>query len=193
MNQKGEITLINCLLILCLTSIVLISALELRNSFKLLERRTHLFLCVKETKGEFHEFMTFMGRTNWGIRNINRVSLIMLFIPGAQGMALDAQKVKKYLQYAQNTRIVSYLKTLKDLKKKQCPLDPRMFITPFEINRDSDGALKLKDDEWTYGYFLRPYFLSIKVTATGWENIHPKIQYVSEEKAARLSSLLSSL
>lgn len=192
MNQKGEVTLVSCLLILSLATIVLLSALELRKSYKLLEKRTHLFLCVKESKGEIHKFMTFMGRTNWGIKNINRASLIMIFIPGAQGMALEAQKMKKYLQYVQNARIVSYLKTLKDLKKNQCPLDPRMFITPFELKRDDDGALELREDEWTYGYFLRPYLLTIKIKASEWEKINPRIHYISEEKAAKLSSLLSS-
>src|SRR5690606_10842268 len=120
MNQRGEITLMSCFLMMILTTLVLLCGLELRKSFRLLEKRTHLYLCVKETKGEFHEFMKFMGRANWAIKNINRASLVMIFIPGLQKFALDAQKAKKYIQYVQNGRIVSYLKTLKDLKDKQC-------------------------------------------------------------------------
>lgn len=198
MNQKGEATLISCLFILALTSIVLLAALELKKSFRLLEKRTHLFLCTKETKGELHEFMKFMGRTNWGIKNLNRASIIMIFIPGTQGLALDAQKLKKYLQYVQNARVISYLKTLNELRKKECPLDPRMFITPFELSasalkRDATGAIKLREKKWTYGYFSKPYFLTIKVEASGWERPQPKIRYTSEEKAAKLSSLWSSL
>lgn len=197
MNQKGEVTLMSCLLIFCLMSVVLLSALELQKSFKLLKKRTHLFLCVKETKGELHTYMKFMGRTNWGIKNINRASLIMMFIPGAQGAAMEAKKLKKYIQYTQEARTVSYLKTLKDLRSKSCPLDPRMFITPFKLgtrllDRDGDGAAILREEEWTYGYFSKPYFVSIKVNASSWERVKPKITYTSEEKLAKLSSLLSS-
>lgn len=192
MNQKGEITLMSCLMILVLTSLVLLCALELNKSFKLLQKRTQLYLCVKETKGEFHEFMKFMGRSNWAIKNLNRMSLIMIFIPGLQKFALDAQKAKKYLQYIQNGRIVSYLKTLKDLKDKSCPLDPRMFLTPFKLKRDELGALVLRKEEWTYYFLSKPYFLGLKITPTRWERIQPKIGYHSEEKAAKLSSLLSS-
>lgn len=198
MNQRGEITLTSCLMIFCLMSIVLLCALELQRSFKQLQKRTHLFLCVKETKGELNNYMNFMGRTNWGIKNVNRASLIMMFIPGAQGAAMEAQKLKKYLQYAQEARTVSYLKTLNDLRRKSCFLDPRMFMTPVKLGsrllqRDADGASILRNDEWTYFYFSKPYFLTIKVNATGWESVKPKINYISEEKLAKLSSRLSSL
>jgi hypothetical protein len=153
---------------------------------------------VKETKGELNNYMKFMGRTNWGIKNVNRASLIMMFIPGAQGAAMEAQKLKKYLQYAQEARTVSYLKTLNDLRRKSCFLDPRMFMTPVKLGsrllqRDADGASILRNDEWTYFYFSKPYFLTIKVNATGWESVKPKINYISEEKLAKLSSRLSSL
>ncbi len=197
MNQKGEITLLSCCLILTLSGLVLLCSLELQKSFSLLRKRTDLFLCVKETKGEIHHFMKFMGRTNWAIKNINRASLIMAFIPGLQKAALDAQKAKKYLQYIQNGRLVSYLKTLKDLSGKSCPLDPRMFITPFKLGgtllkRDGNGAALLREEKWTYYYFSKPYLLSIKIDAKKWEAISPKIRYQAEEKAAKLSSLLSS-
>lgn len=193
MNQKGEITLLSCLLIFTLSGLVLLCTLELQKSFNLLQKRTNLFLCVKETKGEFHHFMKFMGRTNWAIKNINRASLIMAFIPGLQKAALDAQKAKKYLQYMQNGRVVSYLKTLKDLSGKSCPLDPRMFITPFKLGkRDENGAAILREEKWTYYYFSKPYLLNLKIDAKKWERISPKIRYQAQEKAAKLSSLLSS-
>jgi hypothetical protein len=197
MNEKGEVTLISCLLILVLTGLVLLCGLELRKSFRLLEKRTHLFLCVKETRGELHNFMKFMGRSNWAIKNINRASLVMLFIPGLQAVALDAQKAKKYLQYVQEAMLVSYLKTLKDLKDKRCPLDPRMFITPFKLGsrllkRDSEGAAILKEEKWNYYYFSKPYLISLEVKPGTWEKVWPEIKYQAEEKAGKLSSLLSS-
>ncbi|WPU64236.1 hypothetical protein [Peredibacter starrii] len=192
MNQRGEITLFSCFLLLSLMALVLACGLELRKSFKLLEQRSHLFLCVKETKGEFNEFMIFMGRTNWGIKNINRASLIMMFIPGLQGAAMDAQKLKKYLVYAQNVRLISYLKTLKDLKGKNCPLDPRMFITPFKTKRDSEEALVLREEKWTYYFLRRPYVLSLTTSSQGFESVNPKLKFLMEEKGAMLSSHLLS-
>jgi len=197
MNQKGEITLTSCLLILGLSGVLLICAMELQSSFKQLEKRTNLFLCVKETKGELNLYLKFMGRTNWGIKNINRASLIMVFIPGLQGAAMDAQKAKKYIQYAQEARTVSYLKTLADIKKKKCPLDARMFITPFQLGsrllkRDTEGAAITREAQWKYYFFSKPYLLSLNIQAEGLERINPKIVYTSEEKAGKLSSLLSS-
>lgn len=196
MNQKGEITLLSCLLLLAMTFLVILCGLELKHNYSLLEKRTQLFLCVKETKGEHKKFMSFMGKTNWGIKNLNKLGLITLFIPGLQGISSNAQKAKKYLQYTQEIRLISYLKTLRDLKGKSCPLDPRMFITPFQIgtrflNRDSEGAAQLRANEWTYYYFQKPYLVSLTVKANGWEKIKPDATYFTEERAAKLSSLLS--
>lgn len=196
-NQKGEVTVLLTLLIVVLTGIVLLCALELRKSYSFLEKRTHLFLCVKETKGELHQYMKFMGRTNWAIKNINKASLIMMFIPGLQGIAADAQKAKKYIQYAQEARLISYMKTLSDLRSKKCSTDPRMFITPFKLGsrllkRDAFGAAELREEKWTYYYLSKPYLLQIEINASGFESLKPNIKYKSEEKAAKLSSLLSS-
>lgn len=197
MNQKGEVTLLSCLMIFCLMSVVLLSALELQKSFNLLQRRTHLFLCVKETKGELNDYIKFMGRTNWAIQNLKKAQVIMLLIPGTQGIAFDAEKLKKYLKHIQEVRTVSYLKSLNDLRKKSCPLDPRMLITPFKLGarvlqREVGGGAILRETKWTYGYFSKPYFLTVEVNASGWESVKPQITYKSEEKLAKLSSLLSS-
>lgn len=196
MNQKGEATLLTTLLIAVLTGIVLLCALELKKSFSQLERRTHLFLCVKETKGELHQYMKFMGRTNWAIKNINKASLIMLFIPGLQGVAADAQKAKKYLQYVQEGRTISYLKTLTSLRGRKCSTDPRMFLTPFKLGsrllkRDAHGAAELREEKWTYYFLSKPYLLQINIEASGFESIKPAVNYITSERGAKLSSLLS--
>jgi hypothetical protein len=197
MNQKGEATVLSTLLIVALSGIVLLCALELRKSFLLLEKRTHLFLCLKETKGELNEFLQFMGRSNWAIKNITKASLIMVFIPGLQGVAANAQKAKKIIQNAQDVRLISYLKVLAQLNQRQCPVDPRMLLTPFKIGpgllkRDSDGAAELREKKWIYSYLSRPYFLQLEIDASGLEHLKPKITYKSKEKAVKLSSLLSS-
>ena len=197
MNERGEVTLLSCLLILALMGTVLLCSVELQQNFKLMKKRTELFLCVKETKGEFKEYLRFMGRTNWGIKNITRASLVMLFIPGAQGLALNAEKMKRFIIYSQNAYLVTYLKTLNDLNKKGCPIDPRMTLTPFELGtslykRDSAGAAKLRKKSWTYYFLSKPYLIQVKVDAKNFEAINPEIKFVSEEKLAKLSSLLSS-
>lgn len=198
MNQKGEVTLLSTFLILALMSLVLLCSLELRKSYKLLERRTQLFLCTKETKGEFDLYLTFMGRTNWGIKNLKKLSLLMMFIPGLQGAASSAEKAKKFLQLSQEMKHISFLKTLSSLKRKGCPLDPRLLISPFQpgprfFKRDHLGALKLREIKWTYYFLSKPYLLAIDVNATSFESLKPKITYKAVEKGAKLSSLLSSL
>ena len=197
MNQRGDVTLLSCLCLFAMMCLVLLCSLELRKSYRLMEKRTKLFLCVKETKGEHHNFMKFMGQTNWGIKNINRASLIMFVIPGLQGAATNARRAKKYLEYSQEVRLVAYLTTLASLKRKGCPVDPRMFKTPFALGsrllkRDGEGVAILKEEKWTYYYFSKPYFLSLEVNASGYQSVKPIIQYVAEEKMGTLSSLLSS-
>lgn len=197
MNQKGEATLFSILCLVALTGLMLLTSLELKKEFSLLKKRTDLFLCVKETKGELKEFITFMGRTNWGIKNINRASLIMIFIPGFQGAALDAQKLKKALIHWQNLSIAKYAKTVHSLKAKSCPVDPRMYLTPFEMTgtgfkRDKDGAAILRRNTWDYHFLSRPYFLSLRFEAKDFEAISPRFKITALESAEKLSSLLSS-
>lgn len=195
-NEKGEVTVLATMLMVVLTGIVLLCALELQKSFSQMKRRTHLFLCVKETKGELNDFMMFMGRTNWAIKNINKASLVMAFIPGLQGAALNAQRAKKYLQYIQEGRTALYMRTLASLRGRKCSTDPRMFLTPFKLGsrllkRDAHGAAELREEKWTYYYFAKPYLLQIEVHASGFESLKPKMNYITSEKGAKLSSLLS--
>ncbi len=197
LGQRGEAILFCSLSLVALTGLMLLLVLELRMSFRSLQRRSELFLCTKEAKGEVHEYLKFMGRTNWGIRNIQRASLIMVFIPGLQGVAGDAQKVKKAIQLYQNFRLASYLKTLASLRQKRCSLDPRMFITPFKLGgfgyqRDSSGAAELRNEKWDYVFVSLPYTLKVSIDAGGVESIKPRVRYISSENGVMLSSLLSS-
>lgn len=198
-NQKGEVTLLGVLTLVLMSGLILLAGLKLQLAFSNLKNRTHLFLCVKETKGEFHNYMKLMGRTNWAIRNTTRASLVMLFIPGLQGAAMDAQKLKRAIKLYQNSIVlISYLEKLSSLKSKGCPIDPRMFITPFRLGgslyeRDSSGAAILREKEWNYHYYKKPYALSLKVQASKYESINPQISFQAEEKMAKLSSLYSSL
>ncbi len=192
MNQRGEATLLGVSILLSLCGLFLLLSLELKSSFNQLRRRTQIFLCVKEAKGELNRYLEFMGRTNWGIRNLNRAALLLALIPGLQLKALSADRVRKTLKVLQRARQVSYLKTLAGLKGKGCPLDPRMFLTPFRQNRDAEGALILRSHRWTYVFFQKPYSLSLAVDAAAMDALDPRLGYRSSEKGAKLSSLLSS-
>ncbi len=196
MNQKGEVTLMASLLLFILLGIVLLCSLELKKSYYQLQKRTDLFLCLKEAKGELNEFIKFTGRTNWAIKNLNRAELIMMFIPLGQASAMNAKKLKNFLIKSQEIRLLSYMNRLKKIKSKGCKLDLRMFISPFEqtsgtFKRDKEQAVILREKEWSYSFYSKPYFLILKINSQRWENPSPYIKYISEEKT--VTPLSSSL
>lgn len=197
MNERGEMSLIFVVLIAGMTSVLILCALRLQKSFRHLEKRTELFLCVKEAEGELVRYMKFMGRTNWAIKNVDKAKLIMMFIPGLQGGALEAEKAKKTLILLQNGRLIPYLKKVSELKSRACPLDPGILITPFMLSgavyqRSADGTARLRKEKWIYRYVSLPYAVSVDWNARGYEAIKPKLQRSSWENEAKLSSTLSS-
>lgn len=197
MNQKGEMNLVFILMVAGLSGVMILCALSLRKSFRLLERRTELFLCTKETEGEIHRYMKFMGRTNWAIKNVEKAKLIMMFIPGLQAGALKAEKAKRTLMLIQNTSLVPYLKKMAELKSRSCPMDPRIFITPFHLagygyQRSADSTAQLRSTKWSYQYVSFPYSLSVDWDANNFEAINPRLKRISRENGAKLSSILSS-
>ena len=196
MNQRGDVTLFCVLSLLGLSCLLILCSLELRQSLKKLEARSHLLLCVKETKGEFDRYMKFMGRTNWALKNVERAKLIALFIPGLQGAALEAEKAKNVLVKIQDTSLGLYFYKLSDLKKRNCPLDPRMIKTPFALHgsgylRGAQSEAKLRNQEWTYYFLQQPYALEMSIKAQAYEGLMPKIKYLMKESAVT-SHFLSS-
>lgn len=178
------------LLMFILLGIVLLSSLELKSSYRKLQRRTELFLCVKETKEELNLFIKFIGRTNWAIKNINKAKLIMMFLPFAPATTLNAQQLKNFLIHAQNIRLISYMNSLKNIKVKGCQFEPRLYITPFELivgsfKRDQAKSVILRKKKWNYIFYSSPYALELKIDGAGWENSSPKIKYFSEEKMVK--------
>jgi hypothetical protein len=196
MNQRGDSTLFCILLLLALSSLVILSSLELKRSYSLLKKRAHILLCMKETKGELHNYLKFMGRTNWAIENINRVSFVAMFIPGLQIASLSGDKLKKTIMYLQDAHLLLYFKTIKELKDKSCPIDPRQLLTPFELGlkgykRDLEGAAKLRKKKWSYYFFHLPYAISLEINGRNYLGVSPKIKYHFKESEVT-SSFLSS-
>jgi hypothetical protein len=197
MNERGEMNLIFVILVVGITGVLILCALRLQRSFSFLEKRTELFLCTKETEGELIRYMKFMGRTNWAIKNVEKAKLIMAFIPGLQGGALEAEKARRTLILLQNTSLIPYLKKLTSLKSRKCPLDPRLSITPFMLSgagyqRKSDGTARLRNKKWIYRYVSLPYIVSVEWDANRIESLFPKVKRSSWENGAKLSSTLSS-
>ena len=197
MNERGEMNLFFVLMVVGLSGVMILCALRLQRSFHLLEKRTELFLCTKETEGEIHQYMKFMGRTNLALRNVQVAKFILIFIPGLQGHALAADKLKKLLVTLQNAELILYLKKMAELKTRGCPMDPRILITPFKLNatgyqRSIDKTAILRSSRWNYQYVSFPYAISVDWDARGFEAIMPILKRASKENAAKLSSILSS-
>lgn len=197
MNQRGDMNLIFVLMVAGLTGVLILCALRLERSFHFLEKRTELFLCTKETEGELIRYLKFMGRTNWAIKNVEKAKLIMMFIPGLQGGALEAEKAKRTLMLLQTSGLIPYMKKLSELKAHGCLFDPRIFITPFILSgtgyqRGTDGTARLRSEKWTYRYVSLPYALSVEWNVTGLDSLNPRLRRKSWENGARLSSTLSS-
>lgn len=197
MNERGEMNLVFALMVAGLSGVLILCALSLHRSYRLLEKRTELFLCMKESEGELVRYMKFMGRTNWALKNIRKAQLIMVFVPGLQGAAANAEKMRKALITIQDLSLVPYVKKLSHLKSRGCPLDPRLLITPFHLSgrgyqRGTEGSARLRSEKWINHYISLPYAVSVEWDARAYESVRPTINRKSSEKAARLSSILSS-
>jgi hypothetical protein len=194
MNQKGEGILFCLFILVVLSGLLTLCGLELERSFRLLQKRTHLFLCVKETKLEIYHYLKLNGRTNWALNHLAEAQLVAMFIPGLQGMALNAEKLKKALKTIQNVTLATYLNKMTKLKMKGCPIDHRMVITPFILTltgyqRGAQGQIKLRRQKWTYSFVKPPYQLQLAINAESWESPHPVIRFQAKETGVILSSL----
>jgi len=197
-NQKGEATLFCVLILVALSGLLTLCALELQYSFGLLKKRTHLILCVKETKGELHRYLKHMGRLNWLIKNTTRAQAVAVFFPPLWPHVANAFKLKKLAKTFQAAATPLYFNKVRDLKKRGCPIDPRIYLNPYELGSDYgfkrtlDGAARIRKTKWTYHFLEKPYFLTLNVDAAEAEALYPKVEYRVEEKLETLSSLLSS-
>lgn len=197
-NQKGEALLFCILILVALSGLLTLCGLELQQSFGMMKKRTDLFLCVKETKGEVDLYFKTMGQINWLLKNITRAQLIAVFYPPLWPVIGNAEKLKKVAKSIQAAKLGLFYGKLKSLKTKGCPLDPQLLLNPYQIGsdygfkRDSEGAAILRKRTWTYYFLDKPYLLTLKIDASGSNAIRPKITYQAEEKGAKLSSLLSS-
>lgn len=197
-NEKGEATLFCVLILVALSGLLTLCGLELHKNFSLMKKRTDLFLCVKEAKGELNIYLKSMGRLNWVLKHVTKAQMVAVFIPPLWPYVGNAEELKKVAKGLQAAKLPVYFAKLSKLKNRGCPLDPRMLQTPYTLGKDwgfereMSGAAKLRGKEWTYYFLDKPYLLTLKVDAERSEAVMPKIGFRAEEKMGTLSSLLSS-
>lgn len=198
-NERGEATLFCVLILVALSGLLTLCSLELQHAFTKLQKRTNLFLCVKETKGELNLYVTRMGRLNWIIKNTSRAQIIALLFPPLWPHIGNAQKLKKIAKTLQVMSTAPYFTKLAKLKRRGCPIDPQMLLTPyilgsdFGFKRTLEGAAKQRKSKWTYYFFSKPYLLTLNVDLSQNEALNPEPLYQAKEKMGILSSHLSSL
>lgn len=197
-NQKGEALLFCILILVILSGLLTLCGLELQHNFSMMKKRTNLFLCVKETKGELDLYLKTIGRVNWLLKNVSKAQLIAVFYPPLWPVVGNTEKLKKVAKSIQAGRLTLFYLNLKKLKSKGCPLDPQLLINPYQLGTDYgfkrsiDGVAIIRSKKWTYYFLDKPYLLTLKIDASKSEAIIPKLNYQAEEKGAILSSLLSS-
>ena len=189
MNQRGEALLFCVLILTLLSGLLTLCGLELQRSFRQLETRTKLILCVKETKGETKLFIKRMGQSNWMIKNASRAQYLMAIIPGFQGASLKAREVKKATQKYQQALLTKYLGTLAAIKLRGCPMDIQLMKSPFEtvlmsLKRGNQGEALLRKNLWKYLFFLNPYSLTMELDLKRWETPNPVLELKVEERLA---------
>ena len=197
-NQKGEAILFCALILVALSGLLTLCGLSLQHHFSLMKKRTHLFLCTKETKGELDLYLKSMGRLNWLLKNISKAQAVAIFYPPLWTVVGNAEKLKRLAKVLQGAELARYETQISRLKARGCPIDPQLLLTPYKLGTDlgfqrSAGGVAIKRKQvWTYYFFEKPYLLTLKVNTNQNESIKPKILYEAMEKGAILSSLLSS-
>lgn len=196
MNEKGEAILFAVLTLVALTGTMLLCSLELNRSYRLITRRSGLFLCTREIKGELNNYLRSMGRSNWAIKNIQKAKWVMAFIPGLQGAAANSEKARALLKAHQDANLLLYLLRLRKISARGCSLDPEIFLTPYKLRakgyaRDFQGAAIRRKDKWIYNFTRYPYSLSLEIDGAQTEKVNPEIIFLARENVAKLSSPLS--
>jgi hypothetical protein len=180
MNQRGDCTLFGILILLALSSLLTLTSLSLIKSFKRLKQRTNLILCLKEFKGEQNQFIQFISKTNFALKNISRAKLIAAIIPGLQLGSMKAETLKRVIQRSQDLRLISYLNKIADLKRQSCPVPMKFRQSPFDFNlkglkRNYEGTVIIRNQQWKHYFQQHPYVISMSCQIRKIDEIAPKI------------------
>lgn len=119
-------------LISLLLSLAVLLILLLQYHLAHIKARGELMLCLKEAKGELHQFILHTEKLNWAIKNIDKAKYLIL-IPGLQAAAINSQKAKELIMKYQDLTLAHYLVKVTRLQQR-CSQNPQVFMTPYQIS-----------------------------------------------------------
>jgi len=191
MNQKGEATLTLILLMVVINSVLLLYGLRLHHNWQKIEARSKIFLCTKEIKEETVLFVENIEKLNWLIRNTDKAEKVAYFIPFVWAYIGKAKKIKLVAKSLQLKSLTQYLITLKNIKKKNCPIPLKDFISPYKLGmnlgfqRDQFEQTLLRKNKWTSNLKLSDYQILLQYEINR-QALWPKLQVLSLEKKGKL-------
>ena len=193
--------------------ILLISLLALKLSFCILlfcicekefshlKERGELMICLKETKGESHNFIEQIEKINWGIRNADKAKYLAILFPPLAPVAASSEKAKKVMMELQNLLLLKFLFKLTQLKIR-CRIHHETLTTPYLITvrgfRRNVEGVTIWRKEWNIKINSRKEQIRARVTPQSIRTLKPQIQYqysiseVSPWSALRFSWASSS-
>jgi len=178
-----------------LLSLGLLLILLTSHHFQQMKARGELMLCLKETKGELHLFMTHIEKTNWAIKHIDKAKYL-IFIPGLQAAAANTERAKELIKKYQDFTLARYLLKL-SLLQKRCRQSPQSFKTPYEISmkgfRRKFNGTTIWRNKWKTQIIGKFEVAQIQIKEKKASRMKPEFQYSYSIKEGNAWSLLPSL
>lgn len=159
-----------------------------------LRARGELMLCLKETKGELHQFIIKTEKINWAISHIDKAKYLIL-IPGLAAVAANTERAKELIQQYQNLTLAQYLLSVSKLHQR-CRQGPQSLMTPYQISvtgfkRHFNGTTMRRKKWSTYTRGTQETAF-ISITEINSKNFELKVGYQYSIKKGNVWSLLPS-
>lgn len=178
-----------------LLSLGLLLILLTSHHFRQMKARGELMLCLKETKGELHQFMIHIEKTNWAIKHIDKAKYL-IFIPGLQAVAANTERAKELIKKYQNLTLARYLFKL-SLLHKRCRQSPQSFMTPYQVGRGGFSrkfnGTTIWRNKWRTQVIGKFEVAQIQIKEKKVARMRPDFQYTYSIKEGNAWSLLPSL
>lgn len=156
--------------------------------FSKMKRRAELMICLKEVKGETHQFIEMIEKVNWGIRNADKAKYLAIFIPALIPVAANSEKAKKVMIHYQNMLLPKYILKISSLISK-CKISSQTMLTPYQIHtngfkRNFEGVTIWRK-KWKIKISSKEELMTVELTPLRVRSLKPQIQYkylIREEK-----------
>ncbi len=152
-------------------------------------------LCLKEAKGELHQFIFHIEKTNWAIKHIDKAKYL-IFVPGLQAVAANTERAKELIKKYQDITLARYLFKLSRLQKR-CRQSPQSFMTPYEISmkgfRRKFNGITIWRNKWRMQIIGKFEVAQVQIKEKKVSRMKPEFQYSYSIKEGNAWSLLPSL